>query len=240
MSSRWLRNSFIYLLILVAVVAIVFSFFRGGDSSKNLTFSEVVAAGREGKLQSIEVSGESLNVKLRNDTTKYNSRVGKSTDVEKVLGDNNVTIGGTGDKSIEIKYKEPSAYGNWIGILISFAPILVFGAILIFMMRQAQGSNSQAMSFGKSRARMFTGNKMTVTFAARGPLGLSTTSNRTLSPSFIVRKPSARISEGPPTSPTRAGSRTKRPLPSTRVSHIGKPRPPFGVPGMLTTLRSWN
>ena len=164
MSSRWLRNSFIYLLILVAVVAIVFSFFRGGDSAKNLTFSEVVAAGREGKLQSIEVSNQNLSVKLKNDATKYTSRVGKSTDVEKVLGDNGVTIGGSGDKSAEIKYKQPSAYGNWIGILISFAPILVFGAILIFMMRQAQGSNSQAMSFGKSRARMFTGNKTTVTF----------------------------------------------------------------------------
>ena len=36
MSSRWLRNSFIYLLILVAVVAIVFSFFRNGDSSKTM------------------------------------------------------------------------------------------------------------------------------------------------------------------------------------------------------------
>src|SRR5437660_11668725 len=33
------------------------------------------------------------------------------------------------------------------------------------MMRQAQGSNNQALSFGKSRARMFTGNKQTVTFA---------------------------------------------------------------------------
>jgi cell division protease FtsH len=32
-------------------------------------------------------------------------------------------------------------------------------------MRQAQGSNSQAMSFGKSRARLFTGSKVTVTFS---------------------------------------------------------------------------
>jgi hypothetical protein len=53
MSSRWLRNSFIYLLILVAVVAIVFSFFRGGDSAKSLTFSEVVAHGRDGNLERI-------------------------------------------------------------------------------------------------------------------------------------------------------------------------------------------
>jgi cell division protease FtsH len=36
--------------------------------------------------------------------------------------------------------------------------------LLLFLMRQAQGSNSQAMSFGKSKARMFTGDKPTVTF----------------------------------------------------------------------------
>jgi cell division protease FtsH len=165
MSSRWLRNSFIYLLILVAVIAIVVSFFRGGDSTKNLTFSDVVAAGRDGKLKSIEISGQSLNVTLKNDTAHYKSRIGNSTDVEKVLQDNQVRIGGQSDTSVDIKYKEPSAYGDWIGLLVSFLPLVVFGAILIFMMRQAQGSNSQAMNFGKSRARMFTGNKPTVTFA---------------------------------------------------------------------------
>jgi len=164
MSSRWLRNSFIYLLILVAVVAIVFSFFKGGDNSKNLTFGELITAGQESRLQSIEASGQNLNVRLKNDSTKYNSRIGNNTDLEKVLKDNNIQIGSAGDKTVELKYKEPSQWGAWTGLLITFAPILVFGAILIFMMRQAQGSNSQAMSFGKSRARMFTGNKTTVTF----------------------------------------------------------------------------
>ncbi len=165
MSSRWLRNSFIYLLILVAVVAIVFSFFRGGDSSKNLSLGEVIANGREGKLQSLEINGENANIKLRNDPAKYTTRIGKNTDIERVLKDNDAIIGGSADKSVDVKYKEPSQWGAWTSILITFAPILVFGAILIFMMRQAQGSNSQAMSFGKSRARMFTGNKTTVTFA---------------------------------------------------------------------------
>jgi transitional endoplasmic reticulum ATPase len=43
--------------------------------------------------------------------------------------------------------------------------LLIFGALLFFMMRQAQGSNNQALSFGKSRARMFAGNRPTITFA---------------------------------------------------------------------------
>ena len=44
-------------------------------------------------------------------------------------------------------------------------PFLLFGLFLLLIMRQAQGSNSQAMSFGKSRARMVGGDKPTVTFA---------------------------------------------------------------------------
>src|SRR3990167_2579342 len=164
MSSRWLRNSFIYLLILVAVIAIVVSLFRGGEDSKTLSFSEVVAHARNGEVESIEISGQTLNVVLKGDEAKYKSRVGKNTDVETVLSSEGVEIGGGEAKSVEIKYKNPPAFGNWIGMLVNFLPLIVFGAILIFMMRQAQGSNSQAMNFGKSRARMFTGNKPTVTF----------------------------------------------------------------------------
>ncbi len=48
-------------------------------------------------------------------------------------------------------------------------PTLLIGGlivgVLIFTLRQAQGSNNQALSFGKSRARIFTGNKQAVTFA---------------------------------------------------------------------------
>ena len=55
--------------------------------------------------------------------------------------------------------------GAWLTLLLTaLLPILLIGALLFFMMRQAQGTNNQAMSFGKSRARMFLGNKTVVTF----------------------------------------------------------------------------
>ena len=49
-------------------------------------------------------------------------------------------------------------------LLASLLPVLLIGVFLYFMFRQAQGTNNQAMSFGKSRARMFLGNKTVVTF----------------------------------------------------------------------------
>jgi cell division protease FtsH len=53
---------------------------------------------------------------------------------------------------------------DWFGIFINFLPLIIFGGLLIFLMRQAQGSNTQAMSFGKSKARLFTGTRTGVTF----------------------------------------------------------------------------
>ncbi len=61
---------------------------------------------------------------------------------------------------------EESATGGILTLLISaLLPVLLIGAFFFFMMRQAQGTNNQAMSFGKSRARMFLGSKTVVTFA---------------------------------------------------------------------------
>jgi cell division protease FtsH len=56
----------------------------------------------------------------------------------------------------------------WGGLLSAFTillPTLLLIGFFFFFMRQAQGSNNQALSFGKSRARMFAGDKPTVTFA---------------------------------------------------------------------------
>ena len=62
--------------------------------------------------------------------------------------------------------RKPTADTSWIGLLLTgLLPLLVIGGFIFFMMRQAQGTNNQALSFGKSRARMFLGNKTVVTFA---------------------------------------------------------------------------
>jgi cell division protease FtsH len=66
---------------------------------------------------------------------------------------------------VQRKYEEPSATFSVVGsVLLSLLPVLLIGGFFFYMMRQAQGTNNQALSFGKSRARMFIGNKPTVTF----------------------------------------------------------------------------
>jgi cell division protease FtsH len=159
MGSRWMRNSFVYLLILVAVIAIVVAFFRpssGGNSRKDL--STVIADAKAGAVKKIEVKGNTLKV-TKDDNTAYTSRKEEGASIVQTLTDNQVDV-----SKIPVEIKEPSAFGDWIGLLLQFLPILIFIGLILFMMRQAQGTNSQAMSFGKSRARMFTANKPSVTF----------------------------------------------------------------------------
>jgi len=52
---------------------------------------------------------------------------------------------------------------NW-GMVMNFLPLILFGGLLFFLFRRAQGMNSQAMSFGRSKARLFPIHAPTVTF----------------------------------------------------------------------------
>jgi len=162
MGSRWLRNGFIYLLILVAVIAIVYSFFRPGGGLQAEDISQVITDARQGDISKLIVSGDTLTVELSNGE-KYKSRKPGGTDIFEMLDRNEIEVGEPDGLNVQVK--KASSFGNWAGLLISFLPLILFGAILIFFMRQAQGSNAQAMNFGKSRARTFTGNRPTVTFA---------------------------------------------------------------------------
>ena len=160
MGSRLMRNSVVYVMILVAIIAIVVIFFgRGDSSSDSRDLSAVINDVIAGNVEKIEVDGDDLTVTQRGGA-EYTSRKEEGASLVSILSENGVSA----SQLPQIEINEPSAFGNWLGLLIQFLPILIFIGLILFMMRQAQGSNSQAMSFGKSKARMFTANKPSVTF----------------------------------------------------------------------------
>ena len=82
MGSRWMRNTFIYLLIVVAVVAIVWSLLAprsSGTETKDI--GDVITLAQQGEVQSIEVSGQNLTVQLKGDSQKYKSRMESGTTI---------------------------------------------------------------------------------------------------------------------------------------------------------------
>jgi cell division protease FtsH len=72
-------------------------------------------------------------------------------------------IKGLNLEGVVVKVKGSSGI-NWGGLMINLLPLLIFGGLLFLLFRQARGANSQAMSFGRSRARLFPANRPTVTF----------------------------------------------------------------------------
>ena len=164
MRQGWARNALVYLLILVALVALFYNLITPQDGVQQATVSQIAAELRDGNVRSIEVEGDELRV-LLNDSDEQPVRALKEQDVG--LPEQLLSLGVTPEQiqAANIKYNAPSQWNGIFPILASFLPLLIFGAFLFFMLRQAQGSNNQAMSFGKSRARLFTGDKPTVTFA---------------------------------------------------------------------------
>ena len=156
-----MRNSLIYLLIVVAVITVFFLFFDNDplDGAREIPISEVVALaqnpGNERIL--IEVMGDDLTIHVGANT--FVSRKEPGSSIVELID----SAGASENVSIEAK-DLGSGLGSFIGLMINFLPLILFGGILLFMMRQAQGSSNQAMGFGKSRARMFVGTKATVTF----------------------------------------------------------------------------
>jgi len=162
MDTRWLRNSFVYLVIMVAVLAIFFTLFSPPAKETQIPYSDLMAVVvRDAKNNRVD------NVVVQGTRVTAETSEGKKTAVKATGADvlDDLFKRGVRDDQVKLEVREPSQFTSWLGILGSFLPVIIFGALLLFMMRQAQGSNNQALSFGKSRARMFMGNKPTITFA---------------------------------------------------------------------------
>ncbi|MBI4493624.1 MAG: ATP-dependent metallopeptidase FtsH/Yme1/Tma family protein, partial [Chloroflexi bacterium] len=163
MDTKWLRNSFVYLIILVAIIALFFTVFASPGDRENTTVSlnELARMVKQGEVKSITVSDNRVEIEATRG--KLTTRTERTATVPETLA----FYGVTPEEWQRVNYtvKEPPQFGSLLSILAQFLPLIFFGGLLLFMMRQAQGSNNQALSFGKSRARMFMGNKPTVTFA---------------------------------------------------------------------------
>ena len=163
MRSGLFRNSFIYLLIIAAVSALVLSMMNTRPPAEELDISTLAEQINKGEVEQVTIknSGDLL-IEYKSGRPEETSR--KEPDVS--LFDTLTNLGVAPDKlaDVNVLVEAISPWDDWIALGITLLPLLIIGGLLFFMVRQAQGSNSQAMSFGKSKAKMFTGDKPTVTF----------------------------------------------------------------------------
>ena len=166
MKSMWPKNAFIYLLILVASIALFSSFVTPAETAEEIDLAQVARLVRAGSVERLEFANDGsieLTVRENAQEVSYTSR--KEPDVG--LGETLMSLGVTAEQIGEIGAivpQAPSIWDNWGLLLIQGIPLLLMFLFLMFMLRQAQSGNNQAMSFGKSKARMFAGDRPSITF----------------------------------------------------------------------------
>ena len=151
-NKKWFQSGLVYGLIVLGAILVIYSF-APTINTNEISVSEVIQKAQRGEIQEIIVRENELTIipfRQSDSLKQYTSRIGNDTDILSILADNNVPVGS--DSGILVSYKGSGGFSNLFGLLINFLPLIFFGALIIFMMRQAQGGNNQTMSFGRSKA----------------------------------------------------------------------------------------
>ncbi|MCB0214331.1 MAG: ATP-dependent zinc metalloprotease FtsH, partial [Anaerolineae bacterium] len=161
--SRLFKNSIVYLLILLAVAALIFSIFSSSPESDDLDITTVAEQIKAGEVEKLSVNNEDVTVTYKQ-SNENDAKSRKEVGVSIFTTFNELGVTDEELSHVDIEIIPPGVWSDWGTLAITILPLIIFGGLLFFMVRQAQGSNNQALSFGKSKARMFTGDKPTVTF----------------------------------------------------------------------------
>ncbi len=165
MNPKFFRNGIVMLVLVVGTAALLFTWLQTTSAPNQVGYSQFLSNVSKGQVTAVVQQGETLTVTSTQPPLTYTVTVPAPV-LTKVLDD---MVAAAKTTNTELKpdvFKaDPTPDTSWLGLLLTgLLPLLVIGGFIFFMMRQAQGTNNQAMSFGKSRARMFLGNKTVVTF----------------------------------------------------------------------------
>jgi cell division protease FtsH len=148
---------------LVAGVALFLNIYRPDEVPDQITLTQLAEAIRDKQVESISVNGPEVQVIMDENQPPSITRREENIPLTETL----VGLGVTAEELalVKIIYEAPGNGNNWLALFINLLPLIFIAGLFFILFRQSQGSNNQALSFGKSRARLFTGDKPTVTFA---------------------------------------------------------------------------
>jgi len=137
--------------LLVSTIMILYS----GPAQKptTISLSELVTQINDGKVKDISISDNNLAINLNDNTKEVSVKESQSSLTDSL---NNYGVDKEKLQAVQINIVEESGFSSFAkNILIPvFLPFLLIGAFIWYMLRQAQRGNSQALSFGLSKARM--------------------------------------------------------------------------------------
>ena len=156
--SNTIRLSLFWAIVILAVLA-MWAFFSPHQPLKEVPVSQVIKDANEGKLAKIEGRGNDLKITVK-DQDKPTQASYINGGVGTLLREGTLNNKGRA----VISDSAPSDNTIMWNILTFVTPVVLIGILFMFMMRQAQGQNSQAMSFGKSKAKLYGLDKERIKF----------------------------------------------------------------------------
>ncbi len=158
---KWSRVFYVVLALLVGLFLFM-QIFSPRDRSEVISLKQLADFARQNRIEKILVQEDDLKITLRGGGAQRISRKEPGVGIGETL--RNLGVPEESIANIAITIDPPSRWGGWINVLATLLPLVLIGVFFFIIFRQAQGAGNQAISFGKSRARMFTGDKPTVTF----------------------------------------------------------------------------
>jgi cell division protease FtsH len=146
-----------FIALIVLLVLVIFSAVSSPTTLKTIPLTSAISDANAGKYSSIKVSGNEVDITVK----------GQNHATLKTYEEPNATLKDEGLNYSKVQVNATSASSSsstWIGIAETVGPVILIGVILYVMMRSAQGQGNQALSFGKSRARLYGNEKDKVNF----------------------------------------------------------------------------
>jgi len=159
------RSYAIYILLFLAMISMVyFNMQQQALETRVIPINQLAADIEAGKVSKVTAVENNLTIAYKDGTNKESTLDPQSGLVEQLyqLG---VSSKQLQDPGLELINSKPGMLEKALNVLVYILPFVFMLGIFWFFMRQAQGSNSAAMAFSKSRARLMSGERPTVTFA---------------------------------------------------------------------------
>ncbi len=159
------QSFIIYMLLFIAIIAMVFFTVNQQSAGVDqIPINQLATDIKEGRVKSIIEDESRLEIIYKNTDEIKTSNKDQYTPLVTQLVELGVTPEDLSAENISVDIKLPSPFLSIVSIASYVFPFLMLIGLFWFIYRQAQGSNTAAMSFGKSKARMFSGDHPTVTF----------------------------------------------------------------------------
>lgn len=161
------RQSFLITgLLLLAIVMMAFYGLRQQTiGSEVVPINRVATQLNDGKISKLEADGDTLYITYDDPKKSFKSTLDPKMGLFDQLTQLGVTEEALQNPALEIRVRLPGFWSEFFLVAVQFIPFILMGVLFWIFIRQAQGSNNAAMQFGKSRARMLSGEQSNVTFA---------------------------------------------------------------------------